>query len=564
MTTQLDLTYPNILRQFGSHVTKGRLESRAFLGWFLEHYYRLDEIDAQDTVCDGPDDKGIDGIYVNQNLERIDVFQTKLYQNRDRTIGDAVLKEFIGTLGQLRDTRSIEQLMKETKNSELRGLLEEKNISALLESGFEIRGVFITNAVKDANTDSYLRLQKDLSVFDRAHLLANWIAPGDSSPVSNTASFRLDGLGSINYKTAEAEVFIAPLLANELIQLGGLENQELFAWNVRQSLGKTKVNKAISDSVKNVDEHKNFLFYHNGLTILAESATLEGDELTIDGYTVVNGCQSLSTLYDHRDQVSDELRLLTRVIKLPPHEELAAKITRHSNNQNAISARDLQSNSTIQRRLQTEFRTAFGTALGYEIKRGEQSDAARTITNEQAARLLLAFDLRQPWSCHQSYRLFDELHSEVFGRPEVSAYRIAFLDLLQTSINRGLDKLKDQLVARYNLTQYLVLYLVRLALEKDELGARLLKNPRQIWEEFGPEAISSAFDVVVDDLVVDLNAELAERNDSDSPFDHKRELKSPNAIRDLSNAVLPSYEKAIRRNRATSFSSELRVVVRHR
>ena len=46
--------------------------------------------DAEDAVCDGPDDKGIDGIYVDENLERVDIFQSKLLQNSAKTIGDAI------------------------------------------------------------------------------------------------------------------------------------------------------------------------------------------------------------------------------------------------------------------------------------------------------------------------------------------------------------------------------------------------------------------------------------------------------------------------------------------
>jgi hypothetical protein len=77
-------------------------------------------------------------------------------------------------------------------------------------------------------------------------------------------------------------------MASELVTLSGIENQSLFAWNVRQALGKTKVNKAIAESVKDLDEHKNFLLYHNGLTILAEEVALnEDDTLAIDRYTVV-------------------------------------------------------------------------------------------------------------------------------------------------------------------------------------------------------------------------------------------------------------------------------------
>lgn len=535
----------------------GRLESRAFLAWFLEHFYRLDENEAQDTVCDGPDDKGIDGIYINANLERVDVFQTKLYQNTEKTIGDTVLKEFVGTLSQLRNKESIDELMLTTSNIELKGLLEEHEIANLVQSGYEIRGVFLTNVLKDANTTTFLRTNQQITVYDASHLQSNWIAPGDSTPVSESVTFNLDGLGAIKYTTLEAEMFVAPLLAEELVKLGGLENQELFAWNVRQALGKTKVNKAIAESVKKADEHKNFLLYHNGLTILTETAVLENDQLTIDGYSVVNGCQSLSTLYENRDGISSELRLLTRVIKLPPHEDLAAKITRHSNNQNAINARDLQSNSTLQRRLQTEFREVFGDEIGYEIKRGESTNANKSITNEQAARLLLAFNLEQPWSCHQAYRLFDDLHSEIFGRPDVDAYRIAVLDTLQNTIQSALESFGDQLVAQYNLTQYFVVYLVRRALESDERGKELIQNPKALWEQEGAERLATAFGAVVDDLLVDFDAELEEKREAGFPLDHKRELKSPNAVRALSNEILPSYEKSIRRNRTSSFSELL-------
>src|SRR3546814_14911816 len=88
---------------------------------------------------------------------------------------------------------------------------------------------------------------------------------------------------------------------------------------------------------------------------------------------------------------SSNLVLTIRIMR-PPHKERAAKNTRHSNNQNSINARDLQSNSTIQRRLQTEFRANFTNQIDYEIKRGEALSAPLIITNEEAARLLLAFD----------------------------------------------------------------------------------------------------------------------------------------------------------------------------
>src|SRR3546814_18924026 len=88
MTAALDLSYPAILKLFGNHLIAGRVEPRALLGWFLENYYRLDDTDAQDAICDGPDDKGVDGIFVDENIERIVVFITKLRQNGPKKSGN--------------------------------------------------------------------------------------------------------------------------------------------------------------------------------------------------------------------------------------------------------------------------------------------------------------------------------------------------------------------------------------------------------------------------------------------------------------------------------------------
>ncbi|MGY0799054.1 AIPR family protein [Lysobacter sp. A286] len=557
----LDLSYPAILELFGTHLIPGRVESRALLGWFLENYYRLDETDAQDAICDGPDDKGIDGIYVDSNLERIIVFQTKLRQNIDRTLGDADLKSFAGTLDQLRSRESIEHLQGSTKNVELAQLIKDANLAERVEKDYEVRGVFITNVNKDDSAVKYLKMRPDIAVVDGDELDTNWVAPGDAEPVHTAMTFRLEGLSSIEYRTPEATAYVAPLLATELVAMSGLQSGELFAWNVRQTLGKTKVNKAIAESVKEQGEHKNFLLYHNGLTILAEEAELTEDSITINGYTVVNGCQSLTTLFEHRAGITDELRLLTRIIKLPPGSQLAAKITRHSNNQNSISARDLQSNSNIQRRLQAEFREVFPGEFGYEIKRGEVIGASHSITNEAAGKQLLAFDLHQPWACHQTYRLFDELHSEIFARKEVNAMRVATLSVLFEAVLQTLPELKNRLVASYTLTRFFMLYLLRQALDVDPGGREFVRDPSPVVDKFGFDAVSEIAQKILSDLIIDMNAELEDREQAGTPFDYKRELKSPTAVKALAKQIIPSYEKAIRRNRATSFSSELEALV---
>lgn len=560
----LDLTYPKIISLFGKHNIPGRTESRAFLGWFLENYYRLEEGESQDAICDGMDDKGVDGIYIDDNLERIVVFQTKLFQSEKKTLGDTALKEFAGSIDQFKSRTTVEHVISTTTNVELRELLKAHDVAGLVEKGFVVVGVFVTNVKSNGDAANYLATRSDVTVFDGGALEAEWVAPGNNLPVHKKIMLSLDGHSAIEYKTTEATVYIAPLLATELIELEGIQSTELFDWNVRKSLGKTKVNKAIAESIGKQEEHKNFVLYHNGLTILAESADLADDKLGIDGYTVVNGCQSLTTLFENKAKLSNELRVITRVIKLSPQSELVAKITRHSNNQNSISARDLQSNSTIQRRLQTEFKARFNGNIFYEIKRGEATSGVVVITNEEAARLLLAFDVQEPWACHQSYRLFDDLHSEIFGRPEVNADRILALDVLREAVQNSLESLKNQLVANYRLTTYFLMYVLRQAIAIDTEGQAFLANPRAVLNDIGVSGLKDAAQAVLSDLVIDLNAELDDRQDKKDPFDHKRELKSPNAVKKLTLEILANYQKGVKRGKSVTFSGEIEAMRKHK
>jgi AIPR protein len=475
--SNLDFSYPAILSLLVRHRVKGRTESRAFLAWFLENYYRLEDFDALDCVCDGPDDRGVDGIYLDENLEAIHVFQSKLLQNNARAIGDSSLKEFVGTLAQFNDPSYVEDVVKTTTNHELAALIRERELVERVKQGYEVRGVFLTNAASDPSATRYADGQPSLSVYDRNELQGSYIPEGRTDPIARTIEFDVVGFDASEYTIGtDSRVVVAPLSATDLVRMEGIENQSLFDWNVRQSLGKTNVNKEIANSIKDASEHQNFLLYHNGLTVPCGSLDKSDDKIAISQYTVVNGCQSLTSLYEQRNKLTSELRVLTRMIEISPGSELAFKISHHSNNQNGIKPRDLQSNSRIQARLQEEFNRQYPGQIFYRIKRGEQSDCQEIIDNELAGRILLAFDLQEPWSCHQTYKLFEDLNAPIFGRPEVTAARIVALrDLYQVVLDHT-DEIQNKPLANYSLTKFFLTFLLRRALETDETGKRFCQK----------------------------------------------------------------------------------------
>jgi hypothetical protein len=117
-------------------------------------------------------------------------------------------------------------------------------------------------------------------------------------------------------------------------------------------------------------------------------------------------------------------------------------ITENSNNQNAIKPRDLRSNHAIMLRLQKEMSTN-SSGYVFEIKRGEQAPPGRkVIQNDDCGRAILAFDVQEPSSAHQIYKVFDEKYAEIFGRPEVTAERVIFITELTLAVAEAMAEVK--------------------------------------------------------------------------------------------------------------------------
>ena len=351
---KLQLKYPAIKQLFGAQAVNQRTESRQFLAWFLENYYRLEETEIEDCICDGTDDKGIDGIYVSEQLAQIDVFQSRLKANPKKTLGDAELKEFYGSLSQFETEDSILALQASTGNRELAALLKDNAIAKKVGvEKYKVSGIFLSNAKRDSNAIQFLKSTPSISLFDEHALDKAYVAIDKTEPISTSITFDVRGVPHMDYsfKSAGLKMAIVPVLASELVNMDGIASSELFAWNVRQWLGKkTKVNRDIEQSIQNPQEHEYFPAFHNGLTVLCKSLKRTDLKLSISGYAVVNGCQSLTSLYENRKAITDELRILTKFIQVSPETPLARKITDHTNNQNGTTYRDLQSNSALQTR----------------------------------------------------------------------------------------------------------------------------------------------------------------------------------------------------------------------
>jgi AIPR protein len=550
----INIDYPNILTLIKENIVTGRTESASFLIWYLENYYRLDSQEAVDSVCDQSGDKGVDGIFVNNANGTIDIFQTKISQNPAKTVGDTALKEFYGTLSQFEDKDSIKNLIATGGAAQVVGLINRLGILQLFDQ-YKIRGLFISNVDLDANGDAYLVATPSIEFVGKTKLEATFISDTRAVPQNEKAEFDILGLNiSKHFVDANTLAIIAPIKANELVKMPGISDQSVFAYNVRGPLGGTNVNRDIVRSVKDKTLHKKFPLFHNGITIVTNRIEETADKLKIETFFVVNGCQSLTALFTHRKDLTDDLRILTKFVQVSVDSDLSRVITQYSNNQNGVKPRDFKSNNSIQVRLQNEFKANYGLEYFYEIKRGEYPNNLQIISNELAGIHLMSFDLKEPWATHRKYQVFDEKYTDLFGKPEITAHRILMLHLIDQVLFSKLPSIKNQLVAKYALTRFAMLFMLRQIFENDETGKEVLLNPQKfiLTSEDRKDFLESVSEII-DDIIVDFNGEVENLG---ADFDYKSKLRDDTWVKKVSQDVVSSYLKLVNRNRIDSFGAD--------
>ena len=550
----LNLDHPGILKLFDAHRDPKRTESASFLIWYLEHYYRLNTLDAVDCVCDQHGDKGVDGIYLNEDTNTIDVFQSKLFQDPKKTLGDSHLREFRGTLSQFDSVETLENLVKTAGHAEVSSLISRLGLVEKRPT-YHLRGIFLTNVKVDANATAFLNTESLITVIGKEELESTFISNERKIPPVSPISFGISEIPICKYIVdADTRVLIAPVKAKELVSLTGISDQSIFAFNIRGLLGRTQVNRDIVESIKNVSTHKLFPLFHNGITIISEKVSDDDDKITIENYHVVNGCQSLSALYNNRTYITDDMRILTKVLVMNIDSSLSEDVTQYSNNQNSVRPRDFKSNSPTQIRLQNEFAQKYSGKFFFEIKRGESPGGGEVISNEDAGLYLMAFDLKEPWGTHRRYTIFDEKHAALFARPEVTADRILMCHVIVNTIVEKTYGIKNSLFGKYALTKYALLFIFRRILDLDESGRSLLDEPIEgVRDEKQRQKLRKIAGIIIDDMITDINHEIDDEFGDD--FDYRGRLRDSSWVTKLANSIVGGYEKMVRRGRISSFHS---------
>jgi hypothetical protein len=208
-----DLEYANLSDRLRTFKAENVTESAAFLRWFLENIFRLDDVEAIDSICDGPGDLGIDGIYVDHDLQVVTILQSKIRQNDNRTIGDTPIREFAGSVSQFSDPDMIAAAKERTQSEDLKKLIIRQKIEDLVRDGYAINGLFVTNSILNADAQS---CAKDLHIdwYDRNRIADEYIELNAPSGIDGWANFDISDIEPLMFMAgADAKVYLLPAKA---------------------------------------------------------------------------------------------------------------------------------------------------------------------------------------------------------------------------------------------------------------------------------------------------------------------------------------------------------------
>lgn len=465
--------YSKILNDINQQYYKDNFpnEGQRFVAWYLRNVHNLDTYETKDCITDGAGDKQIDAVYIDNQSSTIHIIQGKFYGGE--SVDAEPLREVLASWILIKDLSHLQ----EDANHKLQVKINE--MSNALEDDYEVCFELITTSTLTPSAESDLQaFQKELN--ESETLSANLVvvdnetlkfkydeALNKSRPYINH-EFNVEDGKYMELMIGNTKAAVVALPLKECVKIPGIKDGSLFRKNVRQSLGNSnKVNKGIARTIKN--EPGDFFFLHNGITAICSQMTVHDGILSVKELNVVNGCQSLSTIYSSSESAkkSDNAYIMFRFYEISDSDR-ADKISTCTNSQSAVKARDLRSNDKSVLTLKKAYEQYFTD--GYFVtKRGEVVDTVKYNTAHIAnltdlGKQLIAWHSQRPTISYSETKIFDKYFDQLFHR-EYSPENVQALNEMFSAVMKKWDKenpmgLNETLLAMKAYAPYHQLYAI--------------------------------------------------------------------------------------------------------
>lgn len=542
--------YQKVLEEIGQdyYQTNYPNEGQRFVAWYLRNIHNLDIIETKDCITDGANDKQIDAVYIDNDASVIYIIQGKFYSGE--TVNAEPLREVLSAWIQI---KNLEQLQ-ENANDRLRVKINE--IANAIEDDYEICFELITTSeLTDSAKADLITFQRELT--DNELLSANLVlvdnemlefkyeeALNKNRPYI-THKFNIDKDKCMEITIGGIRAVIAAIPLKECITIPGIKDGSLFRKNVRQSLGANKVNKGIAATLRK--DAKDFFFFHNGITAICSDVMFEDNVLHVKDLNVVNGCQSLSTLFSCSQSVksTDDAYILFRFYEISDSEK-ADKISTSTNSQSAVKARDLRSNDKNVLAMKKAYEQCYTD--GYFLtKRGETAESPKYNQNHvvsltELGKQLIAWQSQRPTISYSETKIFDKYFDQLFHKDYAPEKIQALNELSKTISSRWINVnplgLNDALLAMKAYAPHHHLYALSFFFCEINKMPELVPDPAKALSILKQtDLLDTVVDMAGQCLNMAFETASSEANETGKIFSPQNWIKAKTSLKDIRTAI---------------------------
>lgn len=530
-------------------------DGQRFVAWYLFNILKQDRNQTKDAITDGADDKQIDAIVVDDDKQTIFIIQGKYISGGQ--VDAEPLREVLSSWIQLRDLVRLQNVA----NQKLQRKLSE--VAKAFEDEYEVCFELITTAkLTDSATKDLETFQKQLAEISENEDFDATISLVDEEELGRRHDLALETDNpQINYtlnlndskfmpvEIAGTQVVIAAIPLKEAVQIQGIKDGSLFQKNVRQSLGTSNaVNKKIRQTILG-DKHKDFFFFHNGITAICNRMELNDNKLKLYGLSVVNGCQSLNTIQSCSETAKklDDTFVLFRFYEIPQRDR-ADLISINTNSQSAVKPRDLRSNDKRVLNLKRLFEQKY--SQGYFItKRGEvappEKDKNFLIDLSDLGKYLIAWHSQRPNISYGETKIFDKYFEILFKRdykPEnIQGLNNWMKEIMKNWTDKNPLGLNETLLTMKAYAPFHHLYAVSMIFAIGNNKSDRVPSPNSTWEN---AKANGMVDQIVKTTGRCLNTAMRVASNRNLPnnaiFSPQNWVKSKQSLNDI-NAAIEQY-----------------------
>ena len=402
------LSFERALREDVSRIAseEGVSTDHAFSIWYCEVALRLDRQEAVDASrFDGGNDRGVDIFYVDDELQRVVVAQTKYYRSTTKAPSPAELALLLDIPEALSDP----QALRDDGRPDLAEAADD--LAAAVDSGYAVRLQLVYPGSARKGLDQQIRTYNKRRVdqemaaelvplIELATLHSDYM--GEAGRVG-AGMLVLSGSSSYEQSGPYGRAMVASVTGDSLKRLYDEHGDALFDQNVRLFLGARKgsVNAGIRSTIDSPTDRGNFWAYNNGITIVARSyrRRVRAAKVELTQFSIVNGCQTTVLIGRSDAAAVQDVHVLARIVAAPA--KVLDNIIKYTNSQTPIRVWEMSARDKEQQRIRRElealpdpwfyaFRRGEYEAIGNKSKFGAGQDR-RVLPFPQSIQYLAAF-----------------------------------------------------------------------------------------------------------------------------------------------------------------------------